>query len=384
MDTHRKNRARLVALITAIVFLLFSVYLWGIFTIRSQIFPYDLLKQLYASVKPDLQASPNKALASPDSELLKYAFVDPVSSPTLIHPPISSLKDLRRKNERIFVSRDGFDQAYNKLKIVATHELNSLKTDVPIIAIDFEYQDKDYQAFAYGVLPKHCGRDNVSALIIPGSGHNHSRAIATNDPENYHFGIIDVLHNFSISTYVLIKPNEDALAWHNGMAKISGDFIWNWHLNRGGSYSVSYLVQAMAIQKYLSSCYRRTVIAGLSQGGAASLLVASQANPDLAIVASGASLIKEDVEWSGHNQLIAVPTLSSLYEPHALKKLLETSQTKYLFSWGKKEVGTYKIEAEEQITANVISPLPNVSVSIHDDGHVFHVPSLISFLKEHL
>ena len=50
--THSKLRAKSVVFITAAVFLLCSAYLWGIFTIRNQIFPYHLLKLIYGSTSP--------------------------------------------------------------------------------------------------------------------------------------------------------------------------------------------------------------------------------------------------------------------------------------------------------------------------------------------
>ena len=79
--------------------------------------------------------------------------------------------------------------------------------------------------------------------------------------------------------YTFIKPNEDFLAWHDGNGKkLSGDFIWNWHLNREGSYSVSYLVQSLAFTKWMKGCFKKTLIAGLSQGGAAAYSMLCRAN----------------------------------------------------------------------------------------------------------
>jgi len=181
--------------------------------------------------------------------------------------------------------------------------------------------------------------------------------------------------------FTLIKPNEDFLAWHDGKGKkISGDFIWNWHLNREGSYSVSYLVESLAFTKWMQDCFERTLIAGLSQGGAAAMLNALQSKPDRAIVASGLSVINDLAEWSGHNQLIGVPGYAALSMSDHLVDRLKQSPTQWFFSWGKQEMGTYKIEASEQRTADVISHLPNVVTVIHDEGHVFPMQAIRSFL----
>ena len=179
----------------------------------------------------------------------------------------------------------------------------------------------------------------------------------------------------------LIKPNEDFLAWHDGNGKkLSGDFIWNWHLNREGSYSVSYLVQSLAFTKWMQGCFDRTLVAGLSQGGAAAMLNALQSEPDLAIVASGSSVINDLAEWSGHSQLIGVPGYRALSRPEYLVDRLKQSPAQWFFSWGKQEIGTYRIEAEEQRTAEVIRMLPNVTTAVHDEGHVFPVQEIRSFL----
>ena len=61
-----------------------------------------------------------------------------------------------------------------------------------------------------------------------------------------------------LQIYTLIKPNEDILAWHDGQGhKVHGNYIWNWHLNRAGSYSVSYLVQSLAFAKWMKSKHKK-------------------------------------------------------------------------------------------------------------------------------
>ena len=181
--------------------------------------------------------------------------------------------------------------------------------------------------------------------------------------------------------FTLIKPNEDFRAWHDGKnRKLTGDFIWNWHLNRGGSYSVSYLVESLAFTKWMKECYGETLVAGLSQGGAAALINALQSSPNQAIVSSGLSVITAHAEWSGHNQLIGVPGYSELSEPEHIINKLSNTKSNWFFSWGNREIGIYKIEAKEQRTANVIGQLPNVTISIHEGGHVFPKQAIKQFL----
>ena len=112
----------------------------------------------------------------------------------------------------------------------------------------------------------------LAALIIPGSGINQSSRIYGNDPSNYHFGIMEALGS-SFNKYVLIKPNEDCLAFHNGRQKLNNGFIINWLLDHEAFYSAHYITSSLAITKFLQDKYDKVVVAGLSQGGAAALLI---------------------------------------------------------------------------------------------------------------
>lgn len=140
------------------------------------------------------------------------------------------------------------------------------------------------------------------------------------------------------------------------------------------------MVESLAFTKWLQGCYGQTIVAGLSQGGAAVILSAHQSNPTVAIVASGWSVINEKAEWSGPSQLI-VPGMGMLYQPDNLEHVLLNSSTYWLFTWGRGEKGTYKIEAEERCTAVHIEQIGNVDVAIHSDGHVFPVSEIQTFLN---
>ena len=317
-----------------------------------------------------------------EAELLVYAFTDPVEEVDLYYPPITDLAGIRSANDRIFMLREGFETAFENLQMLGAEQLTRPEGTVPVVRVRFSYQGRQHEAFAYGRLPAVCNGKNAASLIIPGSGLNQSLGIATGDKANYHHGILDALNaGGGKSTYTLIKPNEDFRAWHDGNGKkLNGNFIWNWHLNREGSYSVSYLVESLAFTRWMQKCFEETLVMGLSQGGAGAMLNALQSRPNQAVVASGHSVISDQVEWSGTNQLIGVPGYAALSRPEHLVDRLLNSPTQWLFSWGRAEVGTYKIEAEEQRTAKVIRELPNVTTVIHDEGHVFPVSAIQLFL----
>lgn len=318
-----------------------------------------------------------------EAELLIFAFTDPVKETGLYYPPIADFAEVRKANDRIFMLREGFETAFTDLQVLGADQLNRPEGAVPVVRVRFSYQDRQYEAFAYGRLPAAGDGKNSASLVIPGTGLNQSLGLATGDQANYHHGILDALEGRGGEIYTLIKPNEDFLAWHDGNGKkLNGDFIWNWHLNREGSYTASYLVESLAFTKWMQSCFGKTVVAGLSQGGAAALLNALQSRPNQAIVASGYSVIAEEVEWGAHSTLIGVPGYAELFNGSLLAKKLEESPTSYLFSWGTGEIGTFLIDAKEGRTKNFIGHLPNVTVSIHDGGHVFPVSAIKSFLSD--
>ena len=351
-------------------------FFWGAITVAFKIPPYQNMVAAYARFQDT-----KKVEGQGEWELLRFAFMDPMPSGGSYFPFIRSLGDLAKRNQDIFVRREWFSSAFESMIIGDVEELID-QDGRSVIKVPFQLGGGVYESFAYGSRPANCGVEPVSTFVIPGSGFNQGVAIADRDADNYHAGIYPVLNQIVSDTFIFIKPNEGFLSWTDGSGrKVTGDFVFNWHLNRGGSYSVSYLTQALALQKYLASCYEETIVAGLSQGGFAALVIGLQSKPTLAIVASGYSVISEHVEWSGRNQIIGVPDQSELYRPSVIKQVLSQSPTSWFFTWGRDEVGTFRIEAQEEITAKVFEAVPNVKTSVHKGGHQFPTEQIVEFLR---
>ena len=346
-------------------------------------FPFQIILKIKHSIgiEKDKKIA-NENCYNGEIELLREVFTDNVINGQLIKTPINTIKDVYDANNSIFTYSNDFSKAYEKIQIEQVEELSFNQGRTSILKISFRYQSKTYFVFVYGKLPEENFK-SVACLIIPGSGLNQSYGIYRDDTANYHHGIMEALKQASVTNiYTLIKPNEDILAWHSGKGnKVNGNYIWNWHLNRSGSYSVSYLVQSLAFVKWMKSKHRKTVVAGLSQGGIATLINAIQSEPTCAIVASGYSVVFHDLEGAGHDQIIGVPGYSTLFDEDRIYSILKKSHSQWLFSWGKKETGIYKMEAEEKTTANLIGKLKNVSITIHDNGHVFPVKQIVEFIK---
>ena len=316
--------------------------------------------------------------ASDDKELLKYAFADPLSSGDQLRKPITSLDGILAANRSILTPVELFFDAYKQLEIVETRTLSINNDTLKVLQLTYRLGGRDYQAYAYvrqGVQPA-----KRAALVIPGSAQNLSTALANESPKSNHVGIMQALGE-NYDRYIFIKPNEDCLAFHDGRRKLTAAFFVNWHLDAGGSYSVNYIVSSLAFSKYLKQHYPTLVVAGLSQGGAAALLNALQSQPTAAVIASGFSILNQKAQWAGHNQII-IPGLRKRLDHERVRELIRESPTRFLFTYGKKEVGTYQIEATQQRSAQFLSDCQNATFQTHPGGHVYDPQIVRTFLEE--
>jgi hypothetical protein len=359
------------------LFIYIFIFIYGLSVGHYHFPPHSQLasfKKYLASLKGD-QVHVYKGK---DQEILQFAFTDPLIPGELIHPPLTTLENVRDINESIFIPVENYYSAYDNLSVanVETLELNKGETDV--VKLTFNLFDKQYEAYSYG-KPSLDSQSRKAALILPGSGLNQSSAIYSNDPENYHYGVIDIFDS-EYDIFVFIKPNEDILAFHDGQKKLNLNYYVNWHLNRGGSYSASYIAQSIAFTKHLKENYKKVAVVGLSQGGSAALLNSLQSNPEISVVASGYSSIYEKVEGSGFNQII-IPGIDRFLHSPNLLKYFNDSDTQFFFSWGNKETGSYRIEAEENKTCHKFETLDNITCVYFDGGHVFPKDELKEFLS---
>lgn len=314
-----------------------------------------------------------------EGEILRDAFTKPISPGEKIYSQITSLDGIKQVNDAIFLPIELFFDAYQNITLGKTEQLELDNGATKLVKLRYTLGGRVYSAYAYGRLDS-SSKTKQAALIIPGSGLNQSSAIYKKDPDNYHFGVFDALGP-DYNVFVFIKPNEDVLAFHDGRAKLDESFFVNWHLNRGSSYSAAYIAQSLAFTKFLQSNYKDVAVIGLSQGGAAAMLNVLQSEPEAAIIASGYSVIAEQkAEGSGFNQII-IPNVSKLLVPERLTKQMAVMKTNFLFTWGKRETGGYKIEAEECLTCVMLKEARNANFVIHDGGHVFPVSEIQSWLK---
>lgn len=355
-----------------LVAVLGAAFFYGVGVGKYRWFPHDTFVAVKQSVLPAYQKPHNY---QGEEELLRFAFTNPVIKGDMLLPPINTLEDIRKVNDSIFLPVEHFFDAYRNIRILEETEITLNASPESIKALAFELGGRAYNAYAY-FSKKKAGERKRAVLIIPGSGINQSSGLFLSDSRNYHYNIMSAFPNDDV--YVFIKPNEDAYAFHRGAGKLDDAFIVNWHLNRGSSYSAAYITQSIAFSKFLKVHYSEVVVAGLSQGGGAALLNALQSEPDYAIVASGFSIINKYVEWSGFNQIV-IPNVGSMFD--FIEEPISKLKTRFLFTYGRREYGTYRMEAMERLAAKKLGVLKNVTTLIHDGGHIFPEKEIVAFLN---
>jgi hypothetical protein len=305
-----------------------------------------------------------------EGELVGSACSDSLISGPMINPPIGTLVELEEQVSQVLMPLEDFAGAFGAMS------LGESGPDVSeTLMITYDLASRSYQSWAY----LNALGSSRAALIIPGSGPNQSRAIFRRNPANYHYDITGTLESEGWDTYIYIKPNEDCLAIHNSIGKLSNGCLVPRLLNSGGSYSARYLVDAIAWVKHLKQSYARVVVIGLSQGGTAALVTALESVPDGAFVASGWSVLSNGC--SGLDQLI-LPGRGNLLAPSNVLGRIQAQRTKYAFSWGLSDNGAYEYDAKCGLTAEYLGKLRNVTCISHDGGHEFCQDAIASFLRQ--
>ncbi len=314
-----------------------------------------------------------------EEEILAHAFSDPIIENEMVYPALTTLDCIYTANATLNMPVEHFFSAYENLQLEAAESLTLDGGATHLLHVTYTLGGAEYHAHAYAPAAPDTGKP--ASLIIPGSGLNCSEPIYRRDPQSYHDGVLDALGD-GIANYVFIKPNEDCLAFHNGQGKVDVNFFVNWHLNNAASYSAAYIVNALAITKWLQERHDAVVVAGLSQGGGAALLTSLQARPTAAVIASGFSVIMERIHWSGHNQII-IPGIAQAYSNENVRQKILASPTQFLFTYGRQETVIYGVEAHEHYSCDFLNACPNVRCESHDEGHVFHVGLTSDFLRSH-
>ncbi len=359
-------------------FLFLSIVLFGYGMIVGlyKLPPFETIRQAKIFVS-SLYLEDSLSEVDPEKELLEVAFSDPlIEKKALLHPAVNSYQEaaIQVREEVHLLPYNEYIGAFPSIicsKIVEKKGVSFLP---------FSLKTYRGTGVAYKVA-KSEGKARSAVLIIPGTGHNQSFQILTG--EGYHGDITRNISQFS-DVYILIKPNEDIRAIHDGTKKLSKHFI-NVHLLRHGySYSSSYMTEALAWMKYLKEEYESTSVMGLSQGGQAALFTALEASPDLAVVASGFSVLQWDLSMADASQ-VHIPNLYKEFSLDKIKTRMASQKTSYLFTYGLKEGTLYEYDAKAGLSATFLAGVGrrDVICNAHPNGHIFDIPHICKLLEEH-
>lgn len=350
----------------------FSVFALGVAVGTWELPPYSVLKAVWDS-RPGVEevtADGENLYENPDGELLRYAFSRELSHPVL-KEPATSLRDVLQFNQAIHTPLEFFFSDTNHVEIIGGRQLQ-VNDVAPVIVVDFLFNGHERRAYAYGVLQDSY---QTSVLMIPGSGQNQSRSIVSGDRNNYHCCLWDALSSYD--RFVLIKPNEGLRAVHNGVGRLSEQFIVNYQINTGSSYSAAYTIESVALQQFLGNRSDKLALVGLSQGGKAALVSSLLEPPDVLVVAAGYSVIHHRrALWSGHNQFL-IPGMYDFTNPNRITQRIDFPA---LFTYGRSDIGSYRIDAETGLTCDALQPNRQITCLTHDGGHEFPEQEVLAFL----
>jgi len=245
-------------LTSALTIFIFA-YLLGVLTIQYKLPPYSLLKATYHALQlTETSHALQLTETSHGGNPLSQHFVQPISDyDKLKYPPVTTSEELTRRINEYMVNIDAFENAFNSIQILSS------SVDDNILTLKFRHIDSVYTAYAYFRLALDEKRSNTGINIIPGSGINQSSAMIYDRQGNYQSNIDDIAQHYG-DTYILVKPNEDFLAIHNGAKKIGEVSFVNHLLNNGSSYSAYYMIQGIALSKFIKQKYDNLYVAGLS------------------------------------------------------------------------------------------------------------------------
>jgi hypothetical protein len=308
-----------------------------------------------------------------EQAFLAYGFAEALVAPEAqILPPIHSLEEMASQLKGWVTDARRFPAAFARLQLGRAVRRDSL------LLLDYVL-DKPSQAAAYAV-PMRGGEAECAILVIPGSGENQAYEMFRGNPENYQKNIVDIGAGYC-DVFIQIKRNDSLYALHNGQRRLRDSYVYNYLINRGGSYSALYLTDALAMAKHLKNAYRRLVVAGLSQGGLAALLVASQANPQGLIAASGYTVLLDFLEPGNADQIVLPGLWQELYSQESIARWFSSTETKVLLTYGQEERNLYGIDAAENRTCQRFTQFSNVSCAIHGGGHEYVEPLVRRFLE---
>lgn len=248
---------------------------------------------------------------------------------------------------------------------------NLLSQQNPIVYLPYTFKQKHSKAHAIlypDTTNPHC---RYAFLLVPGTGTNASYDIVRG--LGYHNQLCqmkDNCRNFG-DVYTFVKPNEEhrAVYW-NGL-KLN-EYIVNYLITQNTRYGTNYLIEMIAMVKYLKSKYDKVFLFGLSEGGYSATLCTMYIEPDAALISGGYSInfdsciVEKDILKTRFDYLL------DTFDRVKVKNRISQSTTQYLFTYGENDpVLTMDPEHDYHYTQTYFNGLSNCSFFYNFNDHTF-------------
>jgi hypothetical protein len=242
----------------------------------------------------------------------------------------------------------------------------------PLVYLPFSLSNRTANSYAYRTKDTNQTDCKNAFYIIPGNGQNQSLDIEKGI--GYHNQLC-FMKNHCLQygdVYTFIKPNHEARAFHWNGYRMNEDYLLYYLISANTRYGINYLVEIIAMLKYLKTNYDKVFILGLSEGGYSTLLATMYEQPDAALISGGYSIdldtntIENDFLRSRFDYLL------DTFNRVKVKDKITYSATNYLFTWGENDpVPTMDPEHDFHYTQNYFGPLNNCSYFYDFYDHTF-------------
>lgn len=336
------------------------------------------------------QQKANAQLSAADSAYFNGVFVNPLYINDSIFPgtwyqyaPVTSFYNHYLIMDTNFIFKTSDLDSISNLSIDdslhAFAQINSafnaypsfISQNDPVVSLPFHLNNK--QGISYSFLYPDTNHSNCknAFLIVPGTGINASYDVIRG--LGYHNQLCQITNNCRNygDVYTFVKPNEEfrAIHWNN---KKLNEYIVSYLITQNTFYGTNYLVEMIAMIKYLKSNYDKVFLMGLSEGGYAALLCTMYSQPDAALISGGYSINFDTCTTETGILYTRFDSLVYQYDKVNVKDKISQSSTQYLFTWGDGDpVLTMDPEHDFHYTENYFAGVGHCSWFYDFNDHTF-------------
>ncbi|MBK7763350.1 MAG: T9SS type A sorting domain-containing protein [Bacteroidetes bacterium] len=188
--------------------------------------------------------------------------------------------------------------------------------------------------------------------------------------------------------FTFVRPNEDFVAMWSSISASSRRKINYNYLNSktnlmNRNWAANCYIQMNALTKYLKGKYNKVIVLGLSSGSWGAFFSSLQSEPDAAQIASGYSMLFNDLSYGATADQLHFDGLFSDHPADSARAIIKNQVTQYLFSYGSGDAVTHMAnENTNHITQNFFNTpdtLQNASYFYDFSSHRFPCEALDTF-----